>query len=283
MKKLTKIILILATSFVAIGSVLSIIGVMVGAKPFKQFEQIIGKDEIYDNHFNESYKNEFNAKNRYEINPSGINELSVDWVDGNVIIEPYDGTEILLIESSSSEITEKNYLGYRVDEGELEITMTKRIGKLYLFSKDIDIKKDLIIKVPNSLASHLIEISLDGVDANLTLNEISAGSLSINTVDGNVTGKNLSLSEIEMDTVDGNLDVDLLTCPVEIEVDSVDGNVTITIPYNSQFTAHLDTASGTLNSEFHDTCAKGYCSIGNGNAQFKMDSVDGNFYIKKSK
>lgn len=283
MKKSTKIILILAASFVAIGSVLSIIGIIAGAKPIKQFEQSISKYEIYDDDFDESYKNEFNAKNTYEVNPSGINELSIDWVDGNVTIEPYDGTEIILTESSSSKITEKNNLGYRVDEGELEISMTKRIGDFHLSPKDIDIKKDLIIKIPSSLASHLMEISLDGVNTNLVLNEISAGGLSVNTVNGNVIGKNLSLSEIELDTVDGNLDVDLLNCPGEIEVDSVGGNVTIAIPHNSEFTAHLNTASGTLNSEFHDNCAKGYCSTGNGNAQFEMDSVGGDFYIKKSK
>ncbi len=279
MKKSTKIILILAACFIAIGTNLTVIGLLLGASPAKMINFSGLEHSLYD----DSYQNNYNKENSYTVNPSGIHEISVDWVVGSVTFEPYEGTEIILEETSSGEITEKSSLGYRIDEGELEISFTKKLTDLSFLKNHNYSSKDLKIKVPADLSAHLTEINIDTVDADVQLNNITAGSLSLNTVNGEIYGTGLTLSEIELDTVDGDLNLQLLNCPGKIEADSIDGNVTIAIPANSGFTASLDSVSGNLSSEFHTDPVKGYFSAGNGSAEFEMDSVSGNFYINIAK
>ncbi len=209
-----------------------------------------------------------------EIDESLVQNISIDWVAGNINIEYYDGSTI---DFSENEQTNENYsLRYKVENGTLDIKYLKSGASRNL--KDMKLSKDLTILIPQNKTIYNLDI--ESVSATVNA-DIGVNNLSVETVSGNISANNI-LNEADAETVSGNIDI---TCPTnfnEISTDSVSGEVEITLPKNiNGFYISADSVSGRVNA--HDFNISGKASdyyYGTGGGEISFSSISGNLNIK---
>ncbi len=211
-----------------------------------------------------------------EIDEALVQNISIEWVAGNINIEYYDGSTI---DFSENEQTNENYsLRYKVENGTLDIKYLKSGASRNL--KDMKLSKDLTILIPRDKTIYNLDI--EGVSATVNA-DIGINDLNVETVSGNVFANNI-LNEAEIDTVSGNI---AITCPTnfnEISTNSVSGEVVITIPENiNGFYISADSVSGRVNApDFNISGKASDYYYGTGGGEISFSSVSGNLNIKAS-
>ncbi len=233
-----------------------------------------------------------------EIPAQKIQDLEINWLDGNVEIEVYDGDTVQFSETSSRKLSEKNQMHYYNKNGKLIIQYQKSFTGLFNFI-NTGRDKELTVKIPESIAGDFGEVRVDTVSADtvvsgisggkfrfdstsggIHLEECSASELVTDTTSGSVTADG-SYGEVEFDTVSGNLNLSSEICPSRINADGVSGSVTLYLPENEGFTYKSDSVSGTLTCEFQVSQGEDKGTYKNGKAKFSFDSVSGDVEIKK--
>lgn len=293
MKKSTKILLCLSAAFISLGMVLVIGGLAAGAKLDRIFD-----DGLWNVTFSERRTSQFSTDGHYKVPAAGINELDIDWCAGEVSIESYEGQEIVMEESSSGELDEDNSLMFEIKGGTLKINSSPGLVGIS-FSEGIEGKKDLHIRIPNSMK--LMEIDFEASNANLRVQDVSAGELKTDTVagevflqrvslgqldvdsaSGNVTVEASTIAAVEVDTVTGNFIGELLSCPRSFSFEASSGDVELRLPADSQFTVRKEGIGGDLQSEFEGIYRNEMYVVGNGSAQIEMDTVKGSLHLLKA-
>ena len=253
MKKWMKSLLIAAGILGAAGSVM--VGTACAAGNFRETEEIAGPEEVFS----------------YSVEAQGIRSLELDWVAGNVIIEPYEGEEILLEERGCGSAPEKYRLHWELDGDSLEIQFYKNGFRFGLRDKRA---KDLRIRIPAELAGNLEELEIQDVSSRIHLADLTVRELSYETVSGSLKGLALNAEEVELESVSGSVQCQLTACPGELSVETVSGDAEIMLPRESTFRTDLKTVSGKIQSEFPHTEAAG--------PEFKMHSVSGDLIIRSA-
>lgn len=269
MKNFVKVMLCVGLCLVVVGGLLMGCGMFVGATPVElvnggNWDVTISRDHG-DNRWQED--------NRYLIPENTIRNIEVNWVSGDITMEPWDGEEICLEETSRAPITEKNHLVYRIDDDTLEIDFWAERAGISFGGPNLAAKK-LKILVPRQLAEALDEISLDVVSSDVTVKDLDAVSISVDSVSGSLFAENLDVGYLTLNTVSGNLKGSFCSCPQELEMDSVSGGVEITLPEGSQFQVEMNSVSGRYSSELPSWNGAG--------AYFEMDTASGDFIVKKA-
>lgn len=294
MKKSTKILLILSLVFISLGTLLTVGSMFFGANPLQAIREGMMDVTIYKNR-----TAEFSADGRYTIPANGVRELSIDWLAGDIIIEPYDGTDIILEETSSGAFNEDNSLDYTFQTNELKISYCSTQVGLSMSNSELDTSKELHILLPNTIK--LGDLSVDSASSNVSIQGVSPRELEVSTVSGNLDVTNAvigglsfdstsgsatitdsNVQEIEMDSVTGSLDAAVMVCPMEVSFDTTSGDATLTLPADSQFRLTLDTASGQINSDFQGVYRGNTYMVGTGFGEFEVDSVSGSVNIHQA-
>lgn len=237
---------------------------------------------IFTSGGNDPYESTFSEDGIYTVSAEEIDSITVDWVCGNVEIFPYDGTDIRLEESCSDGIEEKTCLQYSVRNGELHIVE---------FSSTLSINppdKDLILKVPDSLAGEIDSLSLDAVSADISFRSLGINCLEIDTVSGCIEGTDISAVTADADTTSGDIVLKASSCPEELEYDSVSGNLQLILPPESSFYAAFDTVSGRFSCgdfdirvlERDDSSAE--YQAGDGDSRFEFSTTSGEVRISSA-
>ena len=232
-----------------------------------------------------------------DVAPQGITQLSVDWINGNVAVQYYDGDTIAFSEPEQK--NSDHQLRWLLAGNELKIKFCKS-GIKWLKNNDFS-NKELTIYLPNGFS--LNEISIDAVSANVDLKSITANSVDIDTVSGNITVSG-NFTEIDADCVSGNIiadgtytnisadtvsgygDIIAISKPNKMEMDTVSGIYRVTLPADiSGFTVDYDTVSGNASVKDFEVKMpeKQKLVYGDGSARIDFDSVSGNIEIKKAK
>lgn len=313
MKKSTKIILLLSAILISLGLIFTIGGLASGV----QLEEIVKSGRYNMVLYERKAENEFSPDGRYTISPTGIQSLSILWTDGTITIAPYDGTEILLAESSSAKLDEEHHLGYTTSGGVLQIFDDPvQAAVNFTWGQPIS-PRDLHIYLPSTLAQELEDLELNCTSTELDLRSLCSKTLSINTLDGTITVQDSSMDHLEVDgadadlhlqdskictlnvdnldgsitidasavdqldinTMDGNLSGTFLHCPQSILFDSLSGSMELCLPSDSQFTAQWDSFSGAYTSTFQGSYRDHTHIVGDGSAQISMNTMDGTLQI----
>lgn len=233
-----------------------------------------------------------------EIPADKIHELEINWLDGNVEVEVYDGDTVQFSETSHRKLSEKKQMHYYNKNGKLIIQYQKSFTGIFNFVGTGG-NKELTVKIPESIAGDFGDVRIDTVSADtqvsgitgdkfrfdstsggIRLEECSASEFDTDTTSGSVTADG-SFGEVEFDTVSGNLNLSSKICPSRINADGVSGSVTLFLPENEGFTYKYDSVSGSLNCEFQVSQGDGKGTYKNGDAKFSFDSVSGDVEIKK--
>lgn len=184
-----------------------------------------------------------------EFDADIIHSLDIDWINGNVNIEYYDGDTIYIEENSGSK---SRPMCYKIDGGTLKIDEYRNKSKI------IDISKDLTVKLPLDFKADEIEVSV---------------------VAANVSASSLNTGKLDFETVSGNGDFEFAVSPREIDTESVSGGVKITLPSDvSGYSASWNTVSGSFSAKDFDNSKH----FGDGSVLIDGESVSGNLVIGKT-
>ncbi len=284
MKHSTKIILLASAGLISFGLILSIIGLICGGSLTNIMEsdlwRFVGFKKVH-------YDNTFENDNTYHISASSIRSISIDWIDGDISVIPYDGDDIILTESSNKELDDEYCLRYRIKHGVLQVEYCKSnyyIGFSFSDNDDNLPIKALEIKVPKNIAESLQELDVDAISSDIYLENIAAQALSIDTISGNLTGNLLLADDITFDSTSGSMDLKLSHCPSSFEMYTISGDCVVYLPKKPSLDCDFDTISGNFHSEFDINFKdEDEFIIGNGKASFEFSSTSGDMTIKKLK
>ncbi len=220
--------------------------------------------------------------------------IKVNWTNGKINIEAYDGEDTVI---SETEVAEKeNKLRWRVEDGVLKI---QQMAAGMRFGLKQTPKKTLTVKIPSNVAEGLKAVTSDSVSAEVTITGISASDkIEIDTVSGGANLKNIKtekldidtvsgsikaageFTELESDSVSGDVTVSSATPLKKLDCDSTSGNIRLTIPKNSGFTLKADTVSGDISCGLPAVSeSKNRRVCGDGSADFETDTVSGDLII----
>lgn len=220
--------------------------------------------------------------------------IKVNWTNGKINIEAYDGEDTVI---SETEVAEKeNKLRWRVEDGVLKI---QQMAAGMRFGLKQTPKKTLTVKIPSNVAEGLKAVTSDSVSAEVTITGISASDkIEIDTVSGGANLKNIKtekldidtvsgsikatgeFTELESDSVSGDVSVSSATPLKKLDCDSTSGNIRLTIPKNSGFTLKADTVSGDISCGLPTVSeSKNRRVCGDGSADFETDTVSGDLII----
>lgn len=223
-----------------------------------------------------------------------FHSIKVNWTNGKINIESYDGEDTVI---SETEVAEKeNKLRWRVEDGVLKI---QQMAAGMRFGLKKTPKKTLTVKIPSNVAEGLKAVTSDSVSAEVTITGISASDkIEIDTVSGGADLKNIKtekldidtvsgsikaageFTELESDSVSGDVTVSSATPLKKLDCDSTSGNIRLTIPKNSGFTLKADTVSGDISCGLPTVSeSKNLRICGDGSADFETDTVSGDLII----
>lgn len=182
-----------------------------------------------------------------ELATDDIERVDIEWIDGNVNIEYYDGDKIIITEDSNV----KYPMCYKVEGKYLLISEYKGSKKTKLGTKNLE------IKLPNDF--YIDELSFGIVSANVNASELNVGC-------------------VEVDTVSGNANLSFSKQPMAIDIESVSGDVNVQMP--KDFSGYYVSKS-TISGEFRANDFGNKLEYGDGYIKIGIESVSGNLIINK--
>jgi lia operon protein LiaG len=245
-----------------------------------------------------------------------INDVSVDWISGNVDILKSENNEIKIVQFAGEKFPDNELFSYKIKGKKLSVT-DERKGKINIGFKfnNISNGSDLKIYLPErefnsikidtvssnisskslnteiltlitisgdiALSGEFPEIYLKTVSGNLQAEELDVQRITLETTSGEIslTG---SLTELDINTISGDAKIYSSSMIKNIKSNAVSGNVTIAIPDNDGFTVDFSKVSGKLKSGFALTTNGNTHIYKNGKTKFSANSVSGNFEIIKN-
>ncbi len=234
-----------------------------------------------------------------------ILNVDIHWVNGKVTIAYHDGEEILVSETSKTELSPSDSLHYRVTEG----TLTVQYAKSGVMT-DVALSKDLTILIPreqtNGEPTMLRSLDVETVNADAFVEDIAVVNCEFENISGKITASfGRELYEFSLDTVSGDADItanyieqaeietvsgnvtlragtsSAHTSLRELDVQTVSGDLSLLLPAEASLFLEFESVSGAFDSElpFQKT-GKTYV-IGGGEADIHVESVSGGVKIQK--
>ncbi len=226
---------------------------------------------------------------------SEIRELEIEWVAGNIIIQPHAGTQIELEESAVSD--EKYQLIYKKSDDTLNLQFCEEHFNGFGISFGESISKDLIIQVPMDWVCDSLEI--DTASARVEIRDLTIGEVDFDGASGVFSLENCVINELDIDTASGDvafrgslniLDFDAASAnftgnftkaPRRLDMDAMSGDMEITLPADCGFSARLDSMSGGFHSDFPTQISGDTYIYGDGSCQISISGMSSDIKILK--
>lgn len=223
----------------------------------------------------------------YPLNANG--RVSVSNVNGSITIEAWDKNEVRLEATKFADTKEA------LAEMELDITSTSD-----RFSVEVDYKrqnygdhkqwgrKRMEVQFRLSVPRTAVLDEIEAVNGSVTVSNFT-NITKISAVNGEVTATNLR-GTANLSTVNGTVqcDFDRLDGSSKVNLSTVNGQVNLSLPSDINATVKADTLNGNITNGFGLRVKKGeyvgrdlYGRIGSGEAQIKLDSVNGQLAITR--
>ncbi len=224
----------------------------------------------------------------YPLNANG--RVSVSNINGSITVEAWDKKEVKLeaVKTADSRETLADVelqIDARPDSFSVETDYSswknRDGGQRW---KDKRLRVDFRLMVPRG--ANLNEI--ESVNGSITLSNFT-NYTKASAVNGQVKATNLRGTAI-LSTVNGTTEADFdgVQANSKISLSTVNGSVNLLVPSDVNATVKADTVNGNINNDFGLPVRKGqyvgrdlYGRIGNGEAQIKLESVNGGLSIKR--
>ena len=232
-----------------------------------------------------------------QISGDTIREIEIEWVAGDIIIQPADIQEIKVSESAVTD--EKETLVWSVKGETLEIFFCKdrSFTMVGINSKDY-VSKDLYISVPQDWECDLLkietasanlevsnltirEMDFDGARGTCDFNDCNVKDLDIDTASGDITFSG-TLETLDFDAASASFIGQFRNTPHRIDMDGMSGNLDIALPENCGFTVSMDGMSSSFRSDFQGTENRNDVHVyGDGRCSIQVDGMSCDVTIRK--
>lgn len=162
------------------------------------------------------FDNDYSASGNYETAVDGIENVSLKWAAGSVIVRAGDGDKVTFSEKTAGDISKDKALRWAVKDGTLCIQYCQ---------KDVTFRlpqKELTLTVPAELAAKLSGFTIGTVSATVDAQGVSAGRFEFNTASGDLNAV-LTAKSVKLNTVSG--DIDYSGDCENLEINSTSGDV----------------------------------------------------------
>ena len=181
-----------------------------------------------------------------------INEVDVDWLEGNIDIVYADQAEVHVYEVTDSVLSDSLRMHWYVDdEGCLKIQFCK--NGTYKTRRLNNLGKHLTIAVPRGMA--LDELDVDAVSTELCIDSVVSRKLSL-------------------DGVSVNLNANYPTLPAEIDINGVNCEININMASDAGMTIEMSGVNSKLNNSLPSTKDGKKTVIGDGKSELDIDAVN---------
>ena len=223
------------------------------------------------------------------FSPEDIRSIKIDWAAGSIVVEPTDGSEIQLFESSpqGSEPMVVKQSGSELKIAFCENNSLVNLGK--------NLKKDLHVALPRDWECDKLEV--DAASATVSLRELTCGEVDVSTASGRCDMTDCRIGSVDMESASGDLcfsgqleeldfegvsaraDISVLNAPSRIEMESVSGDMTLTLPRDCGFRVKRDSISGTFQCDFETKKEDGCHVYGDGSCRIDVSGVSSRLTI----
>ena len=125
------------------------------------------------------------------------------------------------------------------------------------------------------------EVNIDTASGDIYLDGM-AEELELNTASGKIeVNENGKLKRANIGTASGDVKVAAKTFD-DMDIDTASGKVTLQLPADSNFTLHMDTASGDFRSDLALKMDGKKYVCGNGKGMIKIDTASGDIFLKEN-
>lgn len=180
-----------------------------------------------------------------EFGSGTVKNIIIYWNSGNVKIEEYDGYNIEVSESSSSEINSENVMQhYLSDEGTLIVKANKRMNTF--FGWTVSNSKNLAVKIPKDKSLDRLQVSTASAD--ISVSNITANETDAETASGSITLSEIGGNKADINTVSGTIDIKSESID-KVSAETVSGNCNI---YSNCRDLSVTSVSGRIDAELED-------------------------------
>lgn len=221
-----------------------------------------------------------------------INEITIDWIAGNVFIEKSTNHELIIREETDVNIEDKYKMHYLLDNNKLDIKFVAsnkmldykfKVKNLYIFLpceiNDIEVNivsADLEIK-----QSIIKDLEINNVSGEINIDSSTINIIEINNVSGDILLFNSRCEEVEIQTVSGNIGLSYLENPKELSVESTSGDITFYIKENDSVGVEYNTVSGDFNSNINHKVINDKIEYNDPQLYYEIDTISGDLTINK--
>lgn len=218
---------------------------------------------------------------------SSTGKISLDNINGDIVIETWEKNEIL-IEGEKSAKTEEELkrIELTIDlsdtQAEIKVRLPKQSGGI-LPGKNIRGAVTFKLKVPATASLQTIHSVNSSVDvAGLR------GEARIKTVNGQIRAHRLG-GETHLETVNGSIDTSFsaLAAEQDLSFETVNGSIKVILPEDSGFKLHTSVVNGRVDCDFplqgpgSEKRKRREGTVGDGRAEVQAKSVNGSVRIAK--
>lgn len=227
---------------------------------------------------------------------SEVREIEIEWVAGDILIQPHDTDTIEVREDGLSD--ERYAMLLHCRDGELKIQFCDEdISLRFGVGMGTEITKDLTIYVPRDWVCESLE--LDVASASVEVNDMTIREVDFDGASGTCEFENCSVNEFDIDTASGDIrfigSLDMLDCdaasasvyavlsntPSRMDMDTMSGDLDITLPENAGFAVSMNAMSSNFSSDFETTMKNGNHVCGDGRCRINVDALSGDVILRK--
>ena len=208
-----------------------------------------------------------------------VTELNIDWVSGSVTIEAFDGTEVVISETSEDALTDSTTMHYYLEpDGTLNI----KFGIPGMRSQGENLPdKHLLVRVPRSL--RLDEVEVNGAGQDIRMDSVRCGALEMNSVSWQLALNECEIEDIEVNSVSSNVEATFSKMPTDIELNNVSGSTVLYVPEDAGITLEWNGVMADFHSELPVASRGKKKIIGNGACAIESNSISAELAIKVKK
>ncbi|MDR2590664.1 MAG: DUF4097 domain-containing protein [Oscillospiraceae bacterium] len=149
----------------------------------------------------ENLSGDFYERGSFNKSIDGIHSLKVDWIAGDITIEPYDGDSIKITEYAQRELNENELMSISANNGTITIKFNsqRRVRRAP--------PKRLEVQVPHSLINDLQELVISAASSKTTVTDTNANSIKVNSVSGSIYATGINAQTLSFNNVSGTTNI----------------------------------------------------------------------------
>lgn len=255
MKKSTRIMLIISICLISVGIIFSAVGIAGNASWRKAVTGGMWDTMLFTS---DHYGNDFRKDGTYHTRADNLHTIKIDWYYGDISIEIYNGSDILISETSEEPVTKDNFLRYRAEDHTLKILSAANTAEIRFSPENpsAEPEKDLTIKIPKSFADRLNNLKISTISSDISICGLTLENLDLSSENGDFKSRGLKADTADIYLGEGSMKADFLTCPSKLSFYANRGDCLLGLPKNSRADCSYYTLSGQVRNDFEKANGK---------------------------